>query len=131
MPKMSPVVHFEMPAKEKKRVKKFYESAFGWKVDDLGPKMGNYLMATTSPMTKDNMYKKKGAINGGFFDMGTEGDMPHIVIQVADLKKSIKAVKKFGGEVDGKPQDIPGIGKFVMFRDSEGNRVGMLQPSWS
>ena len=24
--------------------------------------------------------------------------------------------------------DIPGIGKFVMIEDSEGNHVGMLQP---
>lgn len=131
MQKMSPVVHFEMPAKDKKRVKKFYESTFGWKVDDLGPKMGNYLMAVTSPMTKDNMHKKKGVINGGFFEMGTEGSVPHIVIQVKNLEKSIERIKKSGGKVEGGPQDIPGVGKFVMFQDTERNRVGMLQPSWT
>ena len=36
--KMNPVVHFEMPAKNKKRVKKFYEKVFGWKM-----KRGGYV----------------------------------------------------------------------------------------
>jgi len=28
----------------------------------------------------------------------------------------------------GEPMDIPGVGKYVSFVDSEGNRVSMLQP---
>jgi predicted enzyme related to lactoylglutathione lyase len=36
-------------------------------------------------------------------------------------------VKKSGGAIRGKPMNIPGIGEFVMFKDTEGNRVGMLQ----
>lgn len=127
--KMSPVVHFEMPAVDKKRTKKFYETVFGWKMTQLGPDMGDYLLATTSPVDKSNMHKKKGAINGGFFQKGKAGTVPHVVIAVGDLKKSMKAVKKSGGKVMGKPMNIPGIGNFVMFQDSEGNRVGMLEPS--
>ncbi len=34
--KMNPVVHFEMPAKDKSRIRKFYETAFGWKTEQLG-----------------------------------------------------------------------------------------------
>ena len=41
----------------------------------------------------------------------------------------MKKVAAAGGKVLDKPQDIPGIGKYIAFRDSEGNRVGMLQPS--
>jgi predicted enzyme related to lactoylglutathione lyase len=37
-------------------------------------------------------------------------------------------VKGAGGEVLGEPMEIPGIGEYVSFRDTEGNRVGMLQP---
>ena len=57
--KMNPVVHFEMPAVNKKRVKKFYETAFGWKMDQLGAEMGHYLLATTTPIDKNRMHKKK------------------------------------------------------------------------
>lgn len=128
--KMNPVVHFEMPAKDKKRVKKFYEVAFGWGMNQLGKDFGDYLLATTTPVDKNQMHLKKGAINGGFFQYGDkEGKIPHLVISVDDLKKHIVIVKKAGGKILGKPQDIPGIGQFVMFKDTEGNLVGMLQPS--
>lgn len=127
--KMNPVVHFEMPAINKKRTKKFYEKAFGWKMTQLGKKMGSYLLATTSPMTKNNMHKNKGAINGGFYDKGPYGTKPHIVVSVDKLEKHMEIVKKSGGKISGKPMDIPGIGMFVMIKDTEGNSLGMLQPS--
>jgi uncharacterized protein len=125
---MNPVVHFEMPASNNKRVKKFYEKVFGWKMDQLGAEMGNYLLATTSPVDKKGMHKRKGAINGGFFKKGKNGKAPHLVIGVGNIENHMKIVKKAGGKVLGKPMEIPGIGKFVMIKDSEGNRAGMLQP---
>jgi|SRR3989344_3687816 len=128
--KMNPVVHFEMPSKDKKRTKKFYEKVFGWQMTQLGKDMGDYLLATTSPVDKNQMHKKKGAINGGFFQYGKkEGTIPHFVISVDNLEKHMLIVQKAGGKILGKPMDIQGIGKFIMFKDSEGNRVGMLQPS--
>ena len=50
-------------------------------------------------------------------------------LSVDDLEKHMEIVKKAGGKIDGKPMDIPGVGRFVMIRDSEGNKVGMLQPA--
>jgi hypothetical protein len=32
------------------------------------------------------------------------------------------------GELLGEPMDIPGVGSYVSVRDTEGNRVAMLQP---
>ena len=125
---MNPVVHFEMPASDNKRAKKFYEKAFGWKMEQLGAEMGNYLLATTSPVDKKGMHKRKGAINGGFYKKGKDGQVPHLVIAVNNIKNHIKMVKTAGGKVLGKPMEIPGIGLFVMFKDSESNRAGMLQP---
>jgi predicted enzyme related to lactoylglutathione lyase len=34
--KMNPVVLFEMLAKDRGRMKKFYETAFGWQMEQLG-----------------------------------------------------------------------------------------------
>lgn len=126
---MNPVVHFEMPAKNKKRTAKFYSSVFGWQMMLMGDDMGKYLLATTSPTDKKGMHKKKGAINGGFFQHGKEGTVPHLVLSVDNLTEHMKKVKRAGGRTLGKPQDIPGIGTFIMFKDTEGNKVGMLQPS--
>ena len=124
---MNPVVHFEMPYKEPKRLSKFYSDVFGWKMQYL-PKMGSYVLATTSPVDAKGVHLKKGAINGGFFPKGDYGQLPHLVISVDSLEKHMEIVKKAGGKILGKPMDIPGIGKFVMLRDTEGNRIGMLQP---
>jgi predicted enzyme related to lactoylglutathione lyase len=46
---------------------------------------------------------------------------------VSDLKEAIKAVEDAGGKMLREPQEIPGIGLWVSFEDSEGNRVSMLQ----
>lgn len=126
--KMNPVVHFEMPYVNPKRVAKFYEKVFGWKMQYL-PKMGKYVLATTSPVDKKGMHKKKGAINGGFYPKDKTYGGTHFVLSVDNLEKHIEVVKKAGGKVQGKPMDIPGVGLFVMIKDSEGNKVGMLQPS--
>lgn len=46
--KMNPVVHFEMPAEDRKRMAEFYTKVFGWKTEQLGEDMGNYVLATTT-----------------------------------------------------------------------------------
>lgn len=129
MKKMNPVVHFEMPAKDKKRVKTFYEEVFGWGMNQLGKDMGDYLLATTTETDpKTEMPTTPGAINGGFFESGDYGTTPHLVISVDNLEEHMQIVKKAGGKILGEPMDIPGIGKFVMFIDTEDNHVGMLEP---
>ena len=125
------VVHFEMPARNKKRTAKFYSSVFGWNMQLLDEKMGNYLLAQTAETDKNNMVKTTGAINGGFFDYKNEEgfNAPHLVISVDNLEKGIKDVKKNGGKLFADVMDIPGIGKYISFKDTEGNIVGMLQPN--
>lgn len=128
--KQSPVVHFEMPAKDKARVRKFYTDAFGWQMTQLGPEMGNYILAGTTETDENHMVKTPGTINGGFFEHKNEDgfDAPHVVIQVEDLDESIEAVKNAGGIITSEKMPIPGIGTYVSFKDSEENNVGMLQP---
>ena len=126
---MNPVVHFEMPYDVRERMAKFYESAFGWQMQMLGEEMGNYVLATTTE-TDENGPKKPGAINGGFFAKSPDcpAQSPSVVIAVDDIKESIKKVTEAGGKVLGEPMEIPGVGQYVSFTDTEGNRVSMLQP---
>ncbi len=128
---MNPVVHFEMPAEDRKRVTAFYTKVFAWQMQALGPEMGDYVLATTTESGPDGRPKNPGAINGGFFPKSDEkpGQYPSVVIAVDDIKEHMKKVNKAGGEVLGEPVEIPGVGWYVAFLDTEGNRVSMLQPS--
>jgi uncharacterized protein len=46
--KMYPVVHFEMPYENQKRVEDFYASVFGWEHEVMGSSMGNYITVKTT-----------------------------------------------------------------------------------
>lgn len=126
---MNPVVHFEIPYLDRQRIATFYESAFSWKIEMLGEDMGNYVLATTA-IADARKGASAGAINGGFYPKKPDwpAQYPSVVIGVEDIETAIKKVAQAGGEVLGEPYEIPGIGHYVSFMDSEGNRVSMLQP---
>ena len=129
--KADPVVHFEMPAEDRKRIAKFYTTAFGWKTQMLGKEMGNYVLAsTTNDVDKTGKPRQRGIIGGGFFekDETKPAQYPSVVIAVDDINKSMKKVAASGGKVLGKPMEIPGFGMYVSFYDTEGNRVSMMEP---
>jgi uncharacterized protein len=130
MSKMNPVVHFEMPYDDCQRIAKFYQNAFGWQTQMLGQEMGNYVLATTTERD-ENGPKQPGAINGGFFPRNPDlpAQHPSVVVSVDDLQASIRQVTEAGGKVLGDPLEIPGVGRYVSFFDTEGNRVSMLQPT--
>ncbi|MEX0616261.1 MAG: VOC family protein [Candidatus Woykebacteria bacterium] len=128
--KKSPVTHFEMPYKDGRRVSEFYSKVFGWGMSETGEEMGHYILATTTETDENRMVQTPGNINGGFYDLKqTPGSTePSVVIEVEDLEQSMESIKRSGGEILGEPQDIPGVGLWVSFRDSEGTRVSILQP---
>ena len=128
---MDPVVHFEMPAGDRKRMADFYTRVFGWKTEMLGPEMGHYVLVRTAESDETGRPKNPGVINGGFFPKSDDksAQYPSVVIAVEDIKEHMKEVEKAGGKVLGEPMEIPDVGQYVPFMDTEGNRVSMLQPS--
>ena len=130
MKKMNPVVHFEMPAEDRNRMAGFYSDVFGWQAQLFGEEMGNYVTVSTTETDDKGRPKTPGAINGGFFPKSADTSAyPSIVIAVDDIGESMQRVAKAKGKVLGEPVEIPGVGKYVSFIDTEGNRVSLLQPS--
>jgi len=125
---MNPVVHFEMPYHDSQRAARFYNSAFGWKSELLGPEMGNYLLVTTADQDA-RPGAPAGAINGGLYPFKPDWPMqyPSVVIGVEDVHGAMARINQSGGEVLGQPMMIPGIGLYVSFVDTEGNRNSILQ----
>jgi len=141
MAKMSPVVHFEMGYNDKDRMVKFYETAFGWKTQQMGPEMSNYVVAETTETDENRMVKTPGNINGGFYAKtdAPDSQAPSVVISVDDINAAVEAVKAAGGKILGgmtpdgghtmEPTMIPGVGLWISIEDTEGNRVSILQPN--
>jgi uncharacterized protein len=126
---MNPVVHFELPYENRERIARFYQSAFGWQLQMMGEDMGNYVIATTA--TSDaKPGAPAGAINGGFYQRNKDwpAQYPSVVIAVPDVNEAMKKISAAGGKVLGEPMQIPGVGMYVSFYDTEENRVSVLQP---
>ena len=132
---MDPVVHFEMPYDDKNRMTNFYGQAFGWRSQALGPEFGGYVVMSTTEIDEQTKFPlKPGRINGGFFERTKSDQYPGVVIAVADIRAAMRKVEAAGGKViggghqAGEPDDIPGVGLYISIFDTEGNRVGMLEP---
>lgn len=125
---MNPVVHFEMPYEDRTRMADFYTKAFGWKAQMLGADMGEYVVVHTGETDENNMVKTLGTINGGLYKKNPDNNTVSVVVSVDDIHESMRKVNESGGSVLGEPVEIPGIGHYVSFKDTEGNKVAMLQP---
>ncbi|MBX4181655.1 VOC family protein [Candidatus Parcubacteria bacterium] len=134
---MNAVVHFEMPGEDMERMKKFYTETFGWKINQMGAEFGNYVVVQTDETDEQGMLKKTNRINGGFYKKSDSplSAVPSVVIAVPDIRQAMEKVRMAGGEVigggnkAGEPDEIPGIGLYISIKDTEGNRVGLLQPA--
>lgn len=122
---MDKVTWFELPADDVSRAKAFYESAFGWKLSDMG---GGSFMAITAPSDEQGTPMDAGAINGDISPKSKQLKAPLIVITVDDLDKKIKVVESEGGKVITPPQEIPEMkAVYATVADTEGNQVGLWQ----
>ena len=124
-----------MPYEDKDRAAKFYQGVFGWQANMMGAEMGNYVVMTTTPLDeKTQRPKEPGQINGGMYHRNNDSQYPSFVIAVKDIREAMKKIAAAGGKVvggskgDGEPDEIPGVGLYCSFIDTEGNRLSILQP---
>jgi predicted enzyme related to lactoylglutathione lyase len=126
---MDRVVHFEIPAENLERAKKFYSENFGWKLNSLGPEMGNYVLVQTGPTDEQGMPQDRAFINGGLMPRDHSASSPVLVIAVADADQAVEKVKKSGGRLVGEILDIPNVGRYARVQDTEGNVIGVIKPA--
>ncbi|MCI4369072.1 MAG: VOC family protein [Thermoplasmata archaeon] len=121
------VCHFEVPADNTERARKFYESTFGWKANPM-PEF-DYTMVSTGPLDENQMPKEPGFINGGMGKRGGPLEHPVFTIMVDEIDHAEKLIEKHGGKIVQKKQPIGdgAMGFTGYFKDSEGNVVGLFQ----
>ena len=126
---MDKVVHFEIPVDDAARAKEFYRSIFDWQLDDMDMGGGNvYTTVTTTPIDEQSRIPTEpGAINGGLMRRSPDTPAPVITIDVAAIDDALKKIEADGGSVVQPRTEIPDMGAFAYFKDSEGNVVGLWE----
>jgi uncharacterized protein len=125
---MKKVVHFEIPADDLERAKKFY-SIFDWQLQDWPMPDGSvYVGATTSETdTTTHQPKEPGAINGGIVLRDQYSRTPSVTINVPSADDYIEKVKAAGGSVIKSKELIEGMGYYAYVSDTEGNLLGLWE----
>lgn len=125
---MDKVVHFEITATDVARAKTFYGSIFGWQLNDVDMGGGTtYTTVTTVPVDEKMMKTEPGGINGGLMQRSAETPSPVITVGVDSIDDALKRIEAGGGSVVHPRQEIPGMGAFAYFRDTEGNTLGLWE----
>lgn len=113
------VVHFEITVDDVDRAGKFYERAFGWRVSTDGPP-GYALCHTGEP--------DEPGIDGALRARTLPDSVP-VTVEVPAMIEALTAVAEAGGVLAQPPTTIPGVGRLAVIADTEGNRIGLLEPA--
>ena len=112
-----PIVHFEIRAKDQKRLHEFYATLFGWDID------------SSNPMGLSNIPPGIGGPEGGVGGHIRTAQSPgvSIFVQVVDLVETLRKAEEMGGKATLQPFDIPGGPTTAQIADPEGNLVGLVK----
>ena len=108
------VVHFEVHGKDAAKLRAFYASLFGWKID------------TNNPMQYGIVSAEPGGIGGGIAQSPT-APMVTFYVAVEEPARALAQAKALGGKTLMEPHQIPGGPLIAMFADPEGNPIGLLK----
>lgn len=121
---MDKVQHFEIPAENLDRAKRFYNSVFGWKLKDV-PGM-EYVMVDT--VETDENRQPIGGTNGGILKKNKDfASMTSVTVTVRDVDETIENAVKSGGRLLKGKEKFLDIGLVAYVEDTEGNVVGIWQ----
>ena len=144
----NPVVRFVIRGRDLKRLREFYEEAFGWQLYEVAPDFAVL-------ETYEHQHDKSGADinpqvlldveNGvlvwkyaaeeghghvfvpGIPEGGLAAGEPGVTVyvEVADVQQSLEKVESLGGSILQGPTEIAGYTTVARFADPEGNPVGL------
>jgi predicted enzyme related to lactoylglutathione lyase len=124
---MGQVVHFEIPVDDLERAKEFYRSSVGWELTTMQMGEGEYTMVGPTPVGEDQRPTEPGAINGGMMIRSADTPAPVITISVDSIDATLKDIESGGGSTIQPRTEIPNMGAFAYFKDTEGNVMGLWE----
>lgn len=116
---MPTIVHFDVPAEDIERGKKFYSALLGWKFDSV-PAMEYNLISTTG-------LDGKPGVGGGMGKRMLPEQRMMNYFGVASVDAAMKQVTALGGKLISPKMAVPGTGYLVNCMDTEGNAFGLFE----
>ena len=110
------IIHVELSATDRKALSRFYANVFGWELQHIDEM--NY---TT--------FKAGDGVGGGFNPVTEENPVGTVIVYIEtdDVTASLNDVQKAGGTIISPEMEIPNTGKFGIFRDPQGNLIGLYK----
>lgn len=119
------IIHFEIPANDVAKLKKFYTDLFGWKIEKMPGEM-EYWNIQTVPVDEKGMAMHPG-VNGGMMKLQRPEHKPVNYISVESVDEYSKKVANLGGQIVVPKMEIPGMGWWALALDPEGNQIGLFE----
>ncbi len=120
------IIHFEIPANNVDKTKRFYEEVFGWKITPVeGPL--EYWIIETVPVDPTGKTIRPG-VNGGMYKKQIPDSKPINYFSVESISDFLDKILKSGGKVTQPIQEVPEVGWIAAAEDPEGNQFALLQP---
>jgi predicted enzyme related to lactoylglutathione lyase len=116
---MPKITHFEINADDPLRAKDFYEKAFEWKIEKWEGPMEYWVIEAGE--------NDEEGINGGLQKREEPSDQVFNYIQVSNVDEFKEKIENAGGTVESPKIAVPGVGYFYMFKDTEGNKLGIME----
>lgn len=105
-------IWIEVPVADLARAKQFYEAVFGHAPTDV-------LEQETRAITVIDGQPSVSLTKTDGFTASTDGSLPYF--HVDDLDAAVTAAARYGGTVIEPASERPGLGRFALVTDSEGN----------
>ena len=125
---MPTIIHFEIPADDVERSKKFYSDLFGWKIEKWpGSTVDDkeYWMITTTDE------KGNKALGGGMMKRQMSQHQNTNFIDVESVDEYSSKVQQLGGKVVVPKMSVPGMGYLAYCLDTENNSFGIWETNES
>ncbi len=120
---MFSIVHFEIPADDVERARKFYSELFGWQIEKFpGPAPMEYWGITTGAAEGE-----MGLTGGGMMPRQMPWQTITMYIQVPSVGDFVDKIKKLGGKVVVPKTAVPEMGYFAVCLDPEKNGFGIWE----
>jgi uncharacterized protein len=116
---MPTIVHFDVPAEDIDRAKKFYSALLGWKFESF-PEMHYNLITTT------NLDGTPG-VGGGMGKRMEPSQRMMNYFGISSIDIAMKQVKRLGGKILSEKMAVPQMGYLVNCIDTEGNLFGLWE----